>query len=41
MLIGADEGTPNPRKGADLLLEALQRLSCQVAGSPLELVVFG
>ena len=37
-------GIPDPRKGADLLLEALQRLRSQVAGTPLqqlELVVFG
>jgi len=37
-------GIPDPRKGADLLLEALQHLRSQVAGTPLEqleLVVFG
>jgi glycosyltransferase involved in cell wall biosynthesis len=44
VLFGADGGTADPRKGADLLLEALQRLRVQVAGTPLEgleLVVFG
>ena len=37
-------GSADPRKGADLLLEALQRLRSQVTGTPLEqleLVVFG
>lgn len=44
VLFGAMGGTTDPRKGADLLLEALQRLRSQVAGTPLEqleLVVFG
>lgn len=44
VLFGAVGGTTDPRKGADLLLEALQRLRTQVAGTPLErlaLVVFG
>jgi len=44
VLFGADGGTADPRKGADLLLEGLQRLRMQVAGTPLEaleLVVFG
>lgn len=44
VLFGADRGTAYPRKGADLLLEAMQRLRAQVADSPLqeiELVVFG
>jgi glycosyltransferase involved in cell wall biosynthesis len=44
VLFGAMGGTADPRKGADLLLEALQRLRIQVAGTPLEqleLVVFG
>ena len=44
VLFGAMGGTADPRKGADLLLEALQRLRSQVAGSSLEqleLVVFG
>ena len=44
ILFGAVGGSANPRKGADLLLEALQRLRIQAAGTPLlqlELVVFG
>ena len=44
VLFGAMGGGADPRKGADLLLEALQRLRSQVAGSPLdqlELVMFG
>jgi glycosyltransferase involved in cell wall biosynthesis len=44
VLFGAMGGSTDPRKGADLLLEALQRLRSQVAGTPLaqlELVVFG
>ncbi|QPN65916.1 glycosyltransferase [Synechococcus sp. CBW1006] len=44
VLFGAMGGTADPRKGADLLLEALQRLRTQVAGTPLqqlELVLFG
>jgi glycosyltransferase involved in cell wall biosynthesis len=44
VLYGAMGGAADPRKGADLLLEALQRLRVQVAGTPLEqleLVVFG
>lgn len=44
VLFGADGGTADPRKGADLLLEALQHLRNQVTGTPLEhleLVVFG
>lgn len=44
VLFGAMGGSADPRKGADLLLEALQRLRSQVAGTPLEqleLVVFG
>jgi glycosyltransferase involved in cell wall biosynthesis len=44
VLFGAIGGSADPRKGADLLLEALQRLRSQVAGTPLEqleLVVFG
>jgi glycosyltransferase involved in cell wall biosynthesis len=44
VLFGAVGGGADPRKGADLLLEALQRLRSQVAGTPLEqleLVVFG
>jgi len=44
VLFGADRGTADPRKGADLLLGALQRLRSEVAGTPLhqlKLVVFG
>ena len=44
VVFGAMGGSADPRKGADLLLEALQRLRSQVAGTPLEhleLVVFG
>lgn len=44
VLFGALGGTADPRKGADLLLAALQRLRAQVSGTPLEqleLVVFG
>ncbi|MFM7642895.1 MAG: glycosyltransferase, partial [Cyanobium sp.] len=44
VLFGAMGGSADPRKGADLLLEALQILRSQVAGTPLEqlqLVVFG
>jgi glycosyltransferase involved in cell wall biosynthesis len=44
VLFGAMGGSSDPRKGADLLVEALQRLRRQVAGTPLEqleLVVFG
>ena len=44
VLFGAMGGSADPRKGADLLLEALQRLRSQVVGTPLEqleLVVFG
>jgi glycosyltransferase involved in cell wall biosynthesis len=44
VLFGAMGGGADPRKGADLLLDALQRLRSQVAGTPLqqlELVVFG
>ena len=44
VLFGALRGSADPRKGADLLLEALHRLRSQVAGTPmeqLELVVFG
>ena len=44
VLFGAIGGSADPRKGADLLLEALQYMRCQVAGTPLEpleLVVFG
>jgi glycosyltransferase involved in cell wall biosynthesis len=44
VLFGAVGGTTDPRKGADLLLEALQILRAQVVGTPLaqlELVVFG
>jgi len=44
ILFGADGGTRDPRKGADLLLEALRILRTRVAGSPLaqlELVVYG
>jgi glycosyltransferase involved in cell wall biosynthesis len=44
VLFGALGGTADSRKGADLLLEALQRIRSEVAGTPLdqlELVVFG
>jgi glycosyltransferase involved in cell wall biosynthesis len=44
VLFGAVGGTADSRKGADLLLEALQRMRSDVAGTPLdqlELVVFG
>jgi glycosyltransferase involved in cell wall biosynthesis len=44
VLFGAMGGGADPRKGADLLLEALQHLRSQVAVTPLEqleLVVFG
>lgn len=44
VLFGTLRGSTKPRKGADLLLVALQRLRSQVAGTPLEhleLVVFG
>lgn len=44
ILFGAVGGTSDPRKGADLLLDALQRLRLQVEGTALEqleLVVFG
>lgn len=44
VLFGAIGGTTDPRKGADVLLEALQRLRVQAVGTPLEqleLVVFG
>ena len=44
VLFGAMGGSVDPRKGAELLLEALQRLRGQVAGTPLEqleLVLFG
>jgi glycosyltransferase involved in cell wall biosynthesis len=44
VLFGAEGGSADPRKGADLLLEALQCLRSLVAGTPLEhleLVVFG
>ena len=34
VLFGAVGGTADPRKGADLLLESLQRLRRQVAGLP-------
>ncbi len=43
-LFGAMGGIADPRKGADLLLNALQQLRAQVLGTPLEqleLVVFG
>lgn len=36
VLFGALGGTVDPRKGADLLFEALQTLRVQVAGTPLE-----
>jgi glycosyltransferase involved in cell wall biosynthesis len=44
VFFGADGGTRDPRKGADLLLQTLQLLRSQVAGTALEqleLVVFG
>ncbi len=44
VLFGADRGTADARKGADLLLEALQHLRQEVVGTfleRLELVVFG
>ena len=44
VLFGALGGTADPRKGADLLLEALQILRSKLADTPmakLELVVFG
>jgi glycosyltransferase involved in cell wall biosynthesis len=44
VLFGAIGGRADPRKGVDLLLEAMQRLRTQVAGTPLEkleLVMFG
>jgi len=44
VLFGADYGTLDPRKGADLLFEALQILVSKVADTPLEgleLLVFG
>lgn len=44
VLFGADGGTNDTRKGADLLFEALQILSKQVEATPLsgiELVIFG
>jgi len=44
VLLGAVGGTNDPRKGADLLLQALQVLRSQVPGTALEqleLVVFG
>ena len=44
VLFGADGGSRDPRKGADLLLQALQLLCEQVSGTALEkveLVVFG
>jgi glycosyltransferase involved in cell wall biosynthesis len=44
VLFGAIGGSCDPRKGAHLLLEALQRLRIQVANSPLEqleLMIFG
>jgi glycosyltransferase involved in cell wall biosynthesis len=44
VLFGAVGGTKDPRKGADLLLHALQLLRAQVSGTALEqleLVVFG
>lgn len=44
VLFGAMGGTSDPRKGADLLFDALQRLRNQVVGTPLaslELLVFG
>lgn len=44
ILFGADGGTRDPRKGADLLLEALKILRSQLADTPpaqLELLVYG
>jgi glycosyltransferase involved in cell wall biosynthesis len=44
LLFGADGGTSDPRKGFDLLIEALKYLRLQVEGTSLaslELVVFG
>lgn len=44
VVFGAVGGTTDPRKGSDLLVEALKRLRIQVAGLPLEnieLIVFG
>jgi glycosyltransferase involved in cell wall biosynthesis len=44
VLFGAIGGTGDPRKGADLLLEALRCLKASASGTPLdplELVVFG
>jgi len=44
VLFGAVGGTADPRKGADLLIEALQRLNMEEPGSTLEnleLMVFG
>lgn len=44
VLFGAMGGTADPRKGADLLMQALQHLRVNVEGTPLEkleLVVFG
>jgi glycosyltransferase involved in cell wall biosynthesis len=44
VLFGAIGGTGDPRKGADLLLEALRCLKATAAGNPLEqleLVIFG
>jgi glycosyltransferase involved in cell wall biosynthesis len=44
VLFGADGGTRDPRKGADLLFQALQMLRSQVNGTALEhleLVLFG
>ena len=44
VLFGAMGGTTDPRKGADLLLESLQRLRVQANGTrleQLELVIFG
>ncbi len=44
VLFGAPGGISDPRKGADLLLEALQRLRMRLVGTAidkLELVVFG
>lgn len=36
LVFGAMGGSAYPRKGADLLLESLQRLRTQAAGTPLE-----